>query len=255
MTKQLHMIPISQLQASINQPRTIFDESSIKELAISIQENGLIQPIVVRPYQGSYQIVAGERRYRACQLLQLEMIPCIVENYSDIEKAKVAMIENIQRENLTPIEEARAYDILLKEYHLTQSELAKQVGKQQSTIANKLRLLNLDSTIQEALKDRTITERHARALLSIEPEEQKKLLQQIMKKELNVKQTEELVKKSKVTKVKAHKASIKGMTKQLKIAVNTLHQAMDMIQRAGIQTEVIENEYDDEYVIMIKMKK
>ncbi len=255
MTKQLQMIPMHQLQVSSYQPRTFFDETALQELATSIQENGLIQPIVVRPYQDGYQIVAGERRYRACQLLQLESVPCIVESYNDIEKAKVSMIENIQRENLTPIEEAKAYDVLLKEYHLTQSELAKQVGKQQSTIANKLRLLNLDISIQEALKRREITERHARALLSIEPQSQKKMLQQIVQKELNVKQTEELVKKSRTTKIKPSKANIKGMTKQLKIAINTLHQALDMIQRAGIQANIAENEYEDEYVVTIKMKK
>ncbi len=145
-------IDIHKIEANGHQPRTHFENEKIQELAVSIQQNGLLQPIVVRPYQGKYQIVVGERRYRACLLAGIEEVPCLVQNYDEQQTATAAIVENIQRENLSAIEEALAYQQILDTQNITQEELAQKVGKKQSTIANKLRLLQLPMTVQEAVR-------------------------------------------------------------------------------------------------------
>ena len=145
-------IDIHKIEANEHQPRTHFENEKIQELAVSIQQNGLLQPIVVRPYHGKYQIVVGERRYRACLLAGIEEVPCLVQNYDEQQTATAAIVENIQRENLSAIEEALAYQQILDTQNITQEELAQKVGKKQSTIANKLRLLQLPMTVQEAVR-------------------------------------------------------------------------------------------------------
>lgn len=253
--KKLQMINIDYIVPNTSQPRTHFDNEAINELAQSIKENGLIQPIVVRPIElGQYEIVAGERRYRACQKAMMSTIPCIVQDYDDVTLAQVAIIENIQRENLTPIEEAQAYMKLIETYGYTQSEIANKVGKKQSTIANKLRLLNLPQKIQDAVKNREITERHARALLSLpDASSQIKTLNKVMKQGLNVKQTEELIQKDKKDKIK--KAPKRGISQHIKLAINTVKQAVDMVHKTGIDLTLDENDQDDYYVMTIKIKK
>ena len=189
-------IDIHKIEANGHQPRTHFENEKIQELAVSIQQNGLLQPIVVRPYQGKYQIVVGERRYRACLLAGIEEVPCLVQNYDEQQTATAAIVENIQRENLSAIEEALAYQQILDTQNITQEELAQKVGKKQSTIANKLRLLQLPMTVQEAVRRKDITERHARALLKLDTTaKQNNMLREIMDKGLNVEQTEEKIKK------------------------------------------------------------
>lgn len=176
-------IDIHNIVANEKQPRTHFEKEKIQELAVSIQQNGLLQPIVVRPYNGKYQIVVGERRYRACKLANINEVPCIVQKLDEKETATAAIVENIQRENLSPIEEALAYQQLLDTQDLTQEQLAKRVGKKQSTIANKLRLLQLPMTVQEAVRRRDITERHARALLKLNTtSQQNNMLREILAK-------------------------------------------------------------------------
>lgn len=185
-------IDIHKIEANEHQPRTHFENEKIQELAVSIQQNGLLQPIVVRPYHGKYQIVVGERRYRACLLAGIEEVPCLVQNYDEQQTATAAIVENIQRENLSAIEEALAYQQILDTQNITQEELAQKVGKKQSTIANKLRLLQLPMTVQEAVRRKDITERHARALLKLDTTaKQNNMLREIMDKGLNVEQTEE----------------------------------------------------------------
>ena len=191
---KLKNIDINKIQANENQPRTVFNEEKIEELAASIKENGLIQPIVVRKVNGIYQIIAGERRYRACCSLNMKQVPCVIEDYDDKQTQTLAIIENIQREDLSPLEEAKAYQALIKEYGYSQTELADIVGKKQSTIANKLRLLKLSDDVQFSLNQKQITERHARALLSLPTEElQLKIIKKAIKNSLNVKKTEELI--------------------------------------------------------------
>ena len=200
-------IDIHKIEANEHQPRTHFENEKIQELAVSIQQNGLLQPIVVRPYHGKYQIVVGERRYRACLLAGIEEVPCLVQNYDEQQTATAAIVENIQRENLSAIEEALAYQQILDTQNITQEELAQKVGKKQSTIANKLRLLQLPMTVQEAVRRKDITERHARALLKLDTTaKQNNMLREIMDKGLNVEQTEEKIKK----KIKFYTGHRKG---------------------------------------------
>lgn len=247
-------IDIHKIEANGNQPRTHFENEKIQELAVSIQQNGLLQPIVVRPYHGKYQIVVGERRYRACLLAGIEEVPCLVQNYDEQQTAAAAIVENIQRENLSAIEEALAYQQILDTQNITQEELAQKVGKKQSTIANKLRLLQLPMTVQEAVRRKDITERHARALLKLDTTaKQNNMLREIMDKGLNVEQTEEKIKKK--VEPKKPKPKTKSISQNLKIAMNTLDQAAMMVQQAGVETTVDISETDEEVVYVIKMKK
>lgn len=247
-------IDIHKIEANGHQPRTHFENEKIQELAVSIQQNGLLQPIVVRPYHGKYQIVVGERRYRACLLAGIEEVPCLVQNYDEQQTATAAIVENIQRENLSAIEEALAYQQILDTQNITQEELAQKVGKKQSTIANKLRLLQLPMTVQEAVRRKDITERHARALLKLDTTaKQNNMLREIMDKGLNVEQTEEKIKKK--VEPKKPKPKTKSISQNLKIAMNTLDQAAMMVQQAGVETTVDISETDEEVVYVIKMKK
>ncbi len=247
-------IDIHKIEANEHQPRTHFENEKIHELAVSIQQNGLLQPIVVRPYHGKYQIVVGERRYRACLLAGIEEVPCLVQNYDEQQTATAAIVENIQRENLSAIEEALAYQQILDTQNITQEELAQKVGKKQSTIANKLRLLQLPMTVQEAVRRKDITERHARALLKLDTTaKQNNMLREIMDKGLNVEQTEEKIKKK--IEPKKPKPKTKSISQNLKIAMNTLDQAAMMVQQAGVETTVDISETDEEVVYVIKMKK
>lgn len=253
--KNLKMINIEYIVPNTNQPRTYFDSEAISELSQSIIENGLIQPIIVRPIElGQYEIVAGERRFRACQKAMMNEIPCIIEDYDDAKLAQVAIIENIQRENLTPIEEATAYQRLIETYGYTQMMIANQVGKKQSTIANKLRLLNLPKKVQDSVKNREITERHARALLSLpDASSQVKTLGKVIKQGLNVQQTEDLIAKGKKDKIK--KAPKRGVSQHIKLAINTVKQAVDMVHKTGIDLVLDESDQEDYYVMTIKIKK
>ena len=150
------------------QPREVFDERPLKELAVSIKEHGVIQPIIVRKVNDKYEIIAGERRYKASALAGLTKIPAIIRDLDDKETSKVALLENLQRKNLNPLEEARTYQKILEIDEMTQEELAKTMGKSQSAVSNKLRLLSLCDEVQQALLKEEISERHARALLSVE---------------------------------------------------------------------------------------
>lgn len=247
-------IDINDIEANEKQPRTHFEKEKIQELSVSIQQNGLLQPIVVRPYRGKYQIVVGERRYRACKLAGLDEVPCMVQEYNEDQTATAALVENIQRENLSPIEEALAYQQLLDTQDLTQEQLAKKVGKKQSTIANKLRLLQLPMTVQEAVRRKDITERHARALLKLDSTaKQNNMLREIMAKGLNVEQTEQKI-KSKIEPKKT-KPKAKSISQNLKIAMNTLDQAIQMVEQAGVHITFDTQETDEEVIYVVKMKK
>ena len=177
------------------QPREVFDEQELKELALSIKEHGVIQPIIVRSVNGKYEIIAGERRYKASALAGKTTIPAIVNNLDDKEASKVALLENLQRKNLNPIEEARTFQKILELDEMTQEELAKTMGKSQSAVANKLRLLQLPDNIQDAVLKRQIPEHHARLLLKVEdPKKQKELFKQIVTEKLSVKEVDRRIK-------------------------------------------------------------
>ncbi len=177
------------------QPREVFDERALKELAVSIKEHGVIQPIIVRSVNGKYEIIAGERRYKASALAGLTKIPAIIRELDDKESSKVALLENLQRKNLNPIEEARTYQKILEIDEMTQEELAKTMGKSQSAVANKIRLLSLPDEIQNALLKEEISERHARTLLNVPTQdEQKAFLKKIIENKMSVRSLEEEIK-------------------------------------------------------------
>ena len=174
------------------QPREVFDEKALKELAVSIREHGVIQPIIVRNVNGKYEIIAGERRYKASALAGMTRIPAIIRNLDDKESSKVALLENLQRKNLNPIEEARTYQKILEIDQMTQEELAKTMGKSQSSVANKLRLLSLPDEIQDALLKEQVSERHARALLNVDdPKKQSDLLKKVITNKMTVRALED----------------------------------------------------------------
>ncbi len=194
--KDLTEINIKQIVPNINQPRRNFDPEKLAELTASIKEHGLVQPIIVRPYNGSYQIVAGERRYRACKQLGLKTIPAIIKNLSDEEVTEISLIENIQRQELNPIEEAKAYKRLVDEFGLTQEEIAKKVSKSRPFIANFLRLLNLSREVLDLVENGDISVGHARALLTLnDPSMQYMVATKIIDENLSVRETEKLTKK------------------------------------------------------------
>lgn len=250
-------IPVTDIIPNRFQPRTVFKDSKIEELAETIKVHGMIQPIVVRVHEDKYEIIAGERRWRAVTSLGWEMVPAIIKHLDDEQTAAVALIENLQREDLTSIEEAMAYAKLIDIHGLTQEGLAMSLGKGQSTIANKLRLLKLPTSVQNALLEKKITERHARALLSLkDPEKQEKLLAEIIEKQLNVKQTEERVKiMIEGRPKKARRPRRQGLSRDTRIAVNTIRQSVGMVADTGVNIDTNEEDLEDYYQFTIRIPK
>lgn len=197
MEKDIQLIPVEDIIPNRFQPRLAFDEAGLTELSESIKQHGIIQPLVLRRLGDKFEIIAGERRYKAATMAGLQKVPAIIFNIDDNKSAEVALVENIQRRNLTAIEEAKSYKSLLDRGYLTQEQLADKMGVSQSTIANKLRLLNLDEDVQNALLNEKISERHARALLSLQKDEQKKWLKKIIDKRMTVRQLDIELKKLK----------------------------------------------------------
>jgi len=190
------MLKLSQIEPNRGQPRKNFEEESMEELAESIRQFGVIQPLLVQKKGNHYEIVAGERRWRAAKLAGLKEVPVMIREYTDQEVMEIALIENIQRENLNPIEEAKAFMRLIQEFHLKQEDLAKRVSKSRAAIANRMRLLKLALTVQEMLAEGKLSEGHARALLSLESEAlQMQAAEMITEQSLSVRETEKLVKR------------------------------------------------------------
>ncbi len=257
--EEVKKINIKNIVPNRFQPRTIFDEEKIAELAMTIHTHGMIQPIVVREVgEDAYEIIAGERRFRAAKSLGWTEVSVLIKDLSDTETASIALIENLQREELTPIEEAMAYGKLLELHNLTQEALAQRLGRAQSTVANKLRLLKLPEAVQEAILRRDITERHARALIVLKNEEkQLKLLQEIVEKQLNVKQTEERIEKMLATKetMEKPKSRRKVFGQGTRIAMNTIHRAITMIEETGMTIESVEEDLEEFYQFTIRVPK
>ena len=194
--KKVVDVKLDQIVPNRYQPRQVFDKDGIQELAQTIDEHGLLQPIVLREYEAAkYEIIAGERRFRAMKLLKWETAPAIIEKMSDHEAASLALVENLQRSQLSPVEEAQAYRRLMDLNHLTQATLAKGMGKSQSFVANKLRLLKLIKPVQTAILDHRISERHGRAMLDLDEKQQRDMLMKVVNNRLTVRQTEDEVAK------------------------------------------------------------
>ncbi|MBN7276097.1 nucleoid occlusion protein [Lactobacillus acetotolerans] len=265
--KQIQDIELAKIKANPNQPRREFSDASIRELASTLDKDGLLQPIVVREKDDGYEIIAGERRYRAAQRLDWETIPAIVNNMNDDQAASLALIENLQRENLNPIDEAEAYNNLMKLNGLTQVSLAKNIGKSQSYVANKLRLLKLSPKVQSYLASGQISARHGRALVGLSEQDQGRVLDEILANNLNVKETEDIAKDvDGYFAKKARKAKNKGKTEQkkrvvnrmpkdLKVQINTIKRAVKLAKESGIKVNVEENHDPNDYVITIELKR
>lgn len=247
-------IPIIQVRQNTYQPRKFFNEESLLELSESIREYGVLQPITVRRMGDRFELIAGERRLRASQLAGLNEVPAIVVNLTDTESAVLALIENLQREDLSYMEEAEGYYNLIREHDFTQEELASKIGKKQSTIANKLRLLKLSNTVKEALLENELTERHARALLKLPTEEmQLEAIDLIVKRGLNVKKTEMLIESMLEEKNSKSEEKFKQKwTFNPRIITNTLKQIME---KSGIEAEYKHREKEDCVEIIVKIPK
>lgn len=253
--KDTRIVDIDLVEPNPYQSRLEFDDEALMDLAQSIRENGLIQPITVREMDGRYQIIAGERRFRALKLNGAVDVPVLIMDANEVQMAEMALVENIQRENLSAIEEAKSYVEIMKYSGLNQSQLALRVGKSQSSIANKIRLLNLDEDVQEAVSTKKISERHARALIGLDEEKQHDALEKIVKKGMTVAQTEKMLKEQAQPKKEKKKVMLKGISKNIKIAINTIHQAISMVNRAGTAAEINEEEHEDEVIITIRIPK
>lgn len=255
---QVVQLPVDAIKPSPYQTRTEFDEMELRELAQSIKEFGVIQPIVVRNTPGGYELVAGERRVRASRVAGMGEVPAIIVDMTDEKAAAVTLIENVQRTSLNYLEEAEAYQLLISEFGFKQEELARRVGKSQSTIANKLRLLKLDPEIRQALKPEIISERHARALLHLESKAaQMEVIKQIMERELTVKATEELVHKMKSPPTPGEgKSSSTGEDTSWLAARSYINNIKEIVYKAkenGVNIHCLENRQPDGLEILIKI--
>ncbi len=250
------MIPVIQISPNYFQPRKYFDSNRLKALAGSIDQNGILQPLTVRRITSTrYELISGERRLRAAVLAGRSHVPCIVIHCSECQSAVYTLIENLQREDLTYFEEADAIKLLIDEHSFTQQEVAQQIGKRQSTVANKLRLLKLTSEERKILTENDLSERHARALLKIESEKmRKKVLAKIVENGLNVSQTEEVVNRIIKPELSKKTASPKTIIiKDVRLFFNTINKALATMRKSGIDAtdEKTETESFIEYRIRI----
>ena len=265
--KQVQDIELSKIKPNSYQPRHEFSEESIRELATTLDKDGLLQPIIVREKGDDYEIVAGERRLRAAKHLAWEKIPAIVNNMDDSQAASLALIENLQREDLNPIDEAQAYNNLMKLNNLTQTTLAQSIGKSQSYVANKLRLLKLTPKVQSYLASGEISPRHGRCLVGLSEKDQGRVLDEILAHNLNVSETEKIVKnveqyfagkkiedKEKEQAEKTRRAANR-IPKDLKVQINTIKKAIKLAQQSGIKVKFKENNDPDDYMITIELKR
>ena len=256
-TENVLAIDLARIRPNPFQPRREIAEEKIDELAQSIKSCGLIQPIVVRRVGDGYQIVVGERRYLACRKLGWKKIAASVKTLSDNAMATIALIENLQRENLNYIEEAMGYTNLMKSFNLTQEQLAQRLGKSQSTIANKIRLLKLSDDIRVKLLKNGLTERHARALLRLDSEEaQLKMIHEISERGLTVSQAEKRIDRIQETRgERKTNGRTKPIIRDMRIVLNTIREAVSVMHNAGLYPEVDETVEQDFIEVTIRLTK
>lgn len=260
--KDIIYIDIGNVRPNPYQPRKHFSKALLEELCESIKQYGVIQPINVRKItSNNYELVAGERRLKAAAMAGLKEIPAIVVDVDDNDSAILALIENLQRENLNYLEEAEGYSNLIIEHKLTQEELARKIGKSQSTIANKIRLLKLSPIIKKILIDNSLTERHARALLKLHDEQlQLKVIKYVCEKGLNVKRTEELVDKvierySRKLSLKENEKKMSRVVKDIRIFVNTIKQAVDIMKKSGVNAKAAQFDRGEYFEFIVRVPK
>ncbi len=257
-TKEITYLSVHEIKVNPNQPRKFFSLEAISELSNSIKEHGILVPLSIRYTKGAYELIAGERRLRASKMAGLEYIPCIIVEADNEQSHVLAIIENLQRENLNFIEEAVAYQSLIKDHGYTQDFLARKISKNQSTIANKLRLLKLEDTIKDAVLKNNLTERHARALLKL-PDTNTRLevLNKVINNNLNVSKTENLIddyinKDKKATNTETQRNfKIKLKMKDIKIFLNQIKLAIDVLQKNGVTSSYEVQQNGSKYKIII----
>lgn len=250
-------IPIDEIRPNPNQPRKNFDTIGLEELAASIAENGVLQPISVRRVHDGYELVAGERRVRASKMAGLLRVPAILVEADEKKSALIALLENLQREDLSFFEIAQGYQRLIRDQGITQEELAKKLGKSQSTVANKLRLLRFAPGVRAIISDCALTERHARALLHLTSEEmQCTAARTIYEQQLNVKQSEELIKDMLCSKAAKNRKIKIFAYHDMRMFTNTIKQAIDIMRENGVWADMREKSFDwgTEYVIKVRKK-
>ena len=255
----VHVIRVPRTSVVPNpyQPRKEFEPEALQELAASIRQYGVLQPLLVAPGpDGTYILIAGERRLRASGLAGLETVPVIVSDYTNQQIAEIAMIENLQRRDLHFLEEAEGYEKLLDTFHMTQETMAVKVGKKQSTIANKLRLLKLSPALRQKIHDSDLTERHARVLLKLDSDEEREaVVDKAVKDGLTVRQTEALVEKmlKAAGKQKKRKPRI-VIVNDVRIYLNSIRQVMDMVRASGIPSSMDQSMDGDDVVVTLRIK-
>ena len=253
----ISLLPIDIIHPNPYQPRTHFDPSALEQLCASVKTYGILQPITVRRLGGGYELVAGERRLRAAKMANLTSVPAVIVNLNEEDTALVALLENLQRCDLSFLEEAEGYEKLIRLHGMTQEQIAQKIGKTQSAVANKLRLLKLPTIVKKKLREHNLTERHARALLRLGDncKLQTIALERIVARTLNVSQTEQMIEKL-LAEDKAEPARRKRVIQSgLKVATNTLRQAVQMITQAGIPAVLKEKKADGyvEYTITLPL--
>ena len=250
-------IPVNLIIPNPAQPRKVFTEEELEELTNSIKEYGVLQPLLVKKGEGRrFILIAGERRLRASKLAGLQRVPVIIKDLDEPEAALIALVENVQREDLNFLEEARAYKKLMEEFNLTQGEIAKRVSKRQSTISNKIRILTLPEELQEMLLNSKLTERHARALLKLNDEnDRKKILKRVIDNNLNVKQTEKLIDDLLAGREKDYRKKNKINYISYKIYLNTIRKAFDQIKNVEKNARFIENDQGEFMEVKILIPK
>ncbi|WP_455266623.1 nucleoid occlusion protein [Phascolarctobacterium sp.] len=248
-------VPIDTIFPNPYQPRKNFDDAALEDLSASIAQYGVLQPLLVSPAEdGRYMLIAGERRLRASKMAKLAEVPVIVSEYTSQQIAEIALIENLQREDLHYLEEAEGYEKLMNQFHITQEAMAARVGKKQSTIANKLRLLRLSAPVRKVLMDAELSERHARALLKL-PDDEKRLevLETIVAKSFSVRQTEEYINKLLDGKSEEKRKRM-VIVNDVRIYLNSIKQVVDAVKTAGIPVAMEQTLEGDEVIISVRIK-
>ncbi|MBI2849205.1 MAG: ParB/RepB/Spo0J family partition protein [Chloroflexi bacterium] len=255
--EQVKEVSIDQIRPNPYQPRKEFSDPKLDELSASILELGLVHPIVLRRSGTGYELVAGERRLRACKRAGLKTVPAVIRDYDERESALLSLIENLQREDLNPLEEAEGLQRLISDFNLTQKQLSEKVGKSQSTIANKLRLLSLPEEVKVVLADGTLTERHARALLKLGGTAQSQVLKRILMQQLNVRQTDELVSRTVTGQGDLGRPSQRliRVFKDVRLFVNTVRGAAATLREAGIPVILEEHDHGDHLELKVILPK
>ena len=262
-------LPIDRIRPNPNQPRTLFDREGLEELSQSICQLGILQPLTVRPLssEGTFELIAGERRLRAARMAGLTHVPCLVRRADELESSLLALIENLQRRDLDFVDEALALDQLISSYGLSQEECARRIGKSQSAVANKLRILKLSPPILEALRANGLTERHGRALLRIPPHLREKVLSAVVEERLTVAKTEELVElllnppppqaaaPTEERPAPARRPRPRLLVRDIRLFLNTIDHSMDVMKRSGISASCGREETEEQIVLTITIPK